>query len=180
MSGQRQAADRRSLAPKTIMTPQMREDIVARRARGDAVKDIFMSLGSNRPSLRKVYQVIQEAKAIHDPKPARPRRPKAAPPVDQPAKPRRPERQALEGWWFGAETIVVTRLGFGSMDCLRVPVSVSCVPRGGLQVPVSAPVVALSVYRSLSEAMAEHPLVAGSQARDGMLQTEPGQRHPWR
>jgi hypothetical protein len=65
----------------------------------------------------------------------------------------------LEGWWFAAETIVVTRLGFGSRDCERVPVSVSCIPsRVAPQSARNRPTAALTVSRSLSEAMAKHPL----------------------
>ena len=48
---------------------------------------------------------------------------------------------AVPGWSFAKETIFVTRLGIGSADCLRVPVSVSCLPTKAITVEESAVVI---------------------------------------
>lgn len=184
MSGRRQAADRRSLAAKTVLTLAMRDSVLAQAARDVAVKEIRASLGTHRPSLRKIYQVIAEARAIDDPasvKPRAPRRPKTLAEVQEPAPaPRRhlPTGEPLDGWWFGATTVIVTRLGFGSMDCLRIPVSVSCVPRPvASTAPNNEATVACPVYRSLGEAMAAHALAPLSDAPGENPQTEPARPH---
>lgn len=174
---QKQAEERRSLAAKTVVTPEMRECILEGNARGDAVVAIRMSLGSNRPSLRKVYQVIAEARAMHEPR-ASHRTPRATGRPPNPAKTQEPARkpgQPLDGWWFAAETVMVTRLGFGSADCLRVPVSVSAVPTRMAVSRPAEPAERVSVSRSFREALAEHPLVGLS---GGHLQPEPAQPHP--
>ena len=155
---QKEAAERRSLAPKPDLSPAVYAKILELRAQGDAVKTIAMALGSTSPSIRKIYQIIAEARAIHDPQPPRRRRAKALLGATPP-KPNRPAGEPLAGWWFGVETITVTRLGFGSMDCLRVPVSVSCVPRQkAIQRPLERSTEVLTVSRSLSEAMAQYAL----------------------
>lgn len=182
MGGRRQAAERRSLAAKTVMTTEMRESVLAQAARDVAVKDIRASLGTHRPSLSLIYQVIREAKAMHDPasvKPRKPRQPKPAPPaeVDRPVIPTRAPGQVLDGWWFAAETVVVTRLGHCSTDCARVPVSVSAVPSGRPVKAISEGVVRVSVHRSLSEAMAAHALARAPQPHDGHPQSEPARPH---
>lgn len=125
MTAKRQAEDRRSLAQKVTVTPADVDRILELKAKGEAVASIRRALGVNGPGIRKIYQIIAEAKAMHAP----------PQPKTSPKKPEQVQRQiclpsgeALDGWWFGAETMFVTRLGFGSVDCSRIPVSVSCVP----------------------------------------------------
>jgi hypothetical protein len=145
--------------------------ILERRAKGLAVKQIAAELGITGPGIRRIHRLIAEARAMHDPRAAY-RNGRGLPASDERRAEIERQREIrkfrkrgrepgapLDGWWFAAETIVVTRLGFGSRDCERVPVSVSCVPRQkALSRRSGGPTERLSVSRSLSEAMAKHPL----------------------
>lgn len=120
-------SDRRSLAPKISIDADRILDL---KAKGEAVESIRRALGSNGPGIRKIYQIIAAARAMHDPRAGdRKQGSGHGPPLVRRKRAPRLPGTALEGWWFGAETVHVMRLGFGSVDCQYVPVSVSCVPR---------------------------------------------------
>lgn len=181
----RETRERQSLTPKVEVTPEIRERILDRKAKGDAVDAIRRALGSTGPGIRKIYYIIAEARALHDPragdKPPQGRPPGKSTPPPPPKRPNRAAGEPLEGWWFGAETIVVTRLGFGSADCLRVPVSVSCVPTKKAPPRATGEATCVvSVCRSLAEAMALHPLHGARQDAGGQSRTEPVGPRPQR
>lgn len=167
-------SDRRSLAPKIIIDA---ERILELKAKGEAVESIRRALGVNGPGIRKIYEVIAEARAMHDPRAGIA---KATGPRGQ-ARPRKPPRsagEALPGWWFGSETVAVMRRGICSTDCVDVLVSVSCVPRRVVsQTVTSQPSRKTDVHRTFSDALADHPAnLAGRQDRDArpsIAQAEP-------
>lgn len=111
-----------------------REAILDRWARRDAVKAIAAESGN--VAARLIYRIVEEARAAGDPRAAhrigRPSedRPSLAKPTFK--SERRARRLAmntsatLEPFGIFKRTIVVTRLGLGSADCLRMPISVSC------------------------------------------------------
>jgi hypothetical protein len=137
--------------------------ILDRWSKNDAVRSIRMELGV--PSIKAVHRVIEKARAMHDPRAVYRfgRESSGRPPIgkrkDRPARRRlTTEKATLDGWWFARETVYVTRLGFGSADCLRVPVSVSCLPETVPLAPIKPATCVVSVCRSLAEAMAKHAL----------------------
>ena len=150
------------------MNPATRESILERWARRDAAKSIQSDLGIS--SLKTLYRIVAEAREQHDPRATyRAGRESANRPSMKKRDIERAKRragrklgsasQALAGWHFGKCTVFVTRLGLGSADCLRIPVSVSCVPSTmRRQAAEAAPEHVLTVCRSLAEAMAQHPL----------------------
>lgn len=157
------------------MTPQNRDAILDRWAQRDAAKSIKADLGIS--SLKTLYRIIAEARAANDPRATYRAGRESA---NRPSMKRRDierarrrkgrklgnSREAMAGWHFGKCTVFVTQLGTGSTDCLRIPVSVSCVPVH--KAPPAArndDTHVISVSRSLAEALALHPLVAISGGR---------------
>lgn len=164
-------SDRRSLAPKVFIDA---DRILELKAQGEAVESIRRALGSNGPGIRKIYEVIAEARAMHDPRAgARKQGSGHAGSTKARRAKARAAGTALPGWWFGAETIEVTRLGFGSADCQRVLVSVSCIPRRVVSQTVTSTPRKTDVHRTFADAFAS---LAGRQDRDarpGNAQAEP-------
>ena len=142
--------------------------ILDRWAQHDAAKSIMADLGIR--SIKAIYRVVEEARAMHDPRAefrrGRESKGRTVPNKrrDERAKRRRFDKpEVMDGWHFGKCSIYVTVLGTGSLDCQRIPISVSCVAVGmPLQRARDGAGGSLPVSRSLAEAMAKHPLAAAS------------------
>jgi hypothetical protein len=157
------------------MTPTNRDAILDRWAQRDAAKSIKADLGIS--SLKTLYRIIAEARAANDPRATyrsgreSANRPSMKRRDIERARRRRGRKlgnpsEAMAGWHFGKCTVFVTQLGTGSTDCLRIPVSVSCIPsRMPSLATESGSTGVLTGSRSLAEAMALHPLHGLSSGR---------------
>lgn len=162
------------------MSPDLTESILDRWARRDAAKAIAAELGM---ASRAIYQIVAAARERDDPRATfRNGREKAGRPTQdrklimRAGNRRRPYAAmgGVPGWWFGKRTIMVTRLGTGSVDCLQVPVSVSDVLRCPPEA-VQNVTVRLSPARSFREALADWPHQGPPEPICGPLLTEQAQ-----
>lgn len=108
---------------------RQRETILNRWAKRDAAKAI--AADGIALSLREIYKIIERARDAGDPRALfRKGRLSAGRVVERQRREGRRLRQsatrpAYEALGFSVRTIFVTRLGAGSVECVRVPISVS-------------------------------------------------------
>jgi hypothetical protein len=108
---------------------QRREAVLNRWAKRDVGRAIASDLGI--PTLRALYKIIEAARAMNDPRAMfKKGRLTAGRAVETKRREGRRLRQSVarpvyEDMGFGVATVFVTCLGAGSINCVRVPVSIS-------------------------------------------------------
>ena len=88
------------------------QHVLDRWAQRAAVRDIQSELATSGVTIKRIYKIIEDARALHDPRATfRKGRAKVGRIVEKKRKPGRRIKEistTLKGWWFGAEIHTVT------------------------------------------------------------------------